>query len=292
MLECEKCEKIFKTKWHLQRHYSKKIPCNFSPPIGSFSPPIGSLNCEYCLQNFSRIDALNRHSNTCRDKNDIVRYLERQLDIQIEKPKDNECRFCNRVFSQKTNCYRHLKVCKAKLIYRNTLEVKIKTLKQSNNINTSHNVYNNTYNDNRVTNNVINCLGNENMSYITTKVLKQLWKEVKSDEEGFAKTIKIIHAHKDHPENHNIIFTNMRSNTALVKVNDKFEYKNIHDILKDISTNTLDMIVLSTEFGDLQKNIKEKYEKVCEDDELNQQATCLAKTELYNSYKKGEVKRP
>ena len=77
-----------------------------------------------------------------------------------------------------------------------------------------------------------------------------------------------------------------------MKVNDTFEYRNINDVLKTVSSNALDMIILSSDHDDLQKHIKEKYEKVCDDDELNKQAATLAKTELYNSYKMGEIRRP
>jgi hypothetical protein len=54
-----------------------------------------------------------------------------------------------------------------------------------------------------------------------------------------------------------------------VKNNDTFEYKNINEVLKDVSANTLDMIVLNTDYDDLNRAIKEKYERVCEDDEMN-----------------------
>ena len=165
-------------------------------------------------------------------------------------------------------------------------------LKQSKNTTTiNNNTNNNTYNDNRTINIHVNSIGNEDISYVTANSLKQLWKNVKSDEEGLAKTIKMIHGNKEHPENHNIIYTNMRSNTALVKVNDAFEYKNINTVLKDVSANTLDLIILNSDYDDLHRAIKEKYEKVCEDDEMNKQAVILTKTELYNCFKTGDIKK-
>ena len=83
----------------------------------------------------------------------------------------------------------------------------------------------------------------------------------------------------------------MRSNVAMVKIDNDFEYKNINEVLKDVSINTLDAIILSTQYDDLSKFIKAKYEKVCEDEEMNKEASIQAKTELYNSYKKGDIKR-
>jgi len=153
-------------------------------------------------------------------------------------------------------------------------------------------INNNTTNN--ITNNIINvnALGKEDKSYVTTKMIKQLWKSVKSGEEGFVKTIKLIHGSKNHPENHNIIYTNLRSNSCYVKDGEIFEYKNINEVLKDVGANTLDLVLLNDDYDGLPMGIKAKYEKVCEEDELNMKATIMAKTELYNSYKNGDIKRP
>ena len=40
------------------------------------------------------------------------------------------------------------------------------------------------------------------------------------------------------------------------------------------------------------QGLKEKYESVCEDDEMSKQASIMAKMELYNSYKSGDVSKP
>jgi len=122
-------------------------------------------------------------------------------------------------------------------------------------------------------------------------MLKRLWGSAKSAEEGFAKTLMIIHGNKDHPENHNIIYTNLRGNAALVKTGNTFEYRNIKDVLDDAGANLLDLIVLDTKFDDIGRHVKEKLELICDDEELNQKAANIAKIELYNSYKKGEIRK-
>ena len=316
MFCCNICCKEFKTNWQLQRHFSSKRPCkkapqetsispqetsispqetSISPQETSFFPQETSLKCEYCCQQFSRIDNLKRHE--CKERNCYIRNLEIKLKMDVNIDIHSKtCRFCNKEFSQKCNCTRHSIICKKKKEYLSMLENKLKEQYQNMKGQTinSNNSNNNNTNCNNVTNNIINVnsLGNENMKYITTKMLKQLWSNVKSNEEGVAKTIKMIHASKDHPENHNIIYTNMRSNVALVKIDNEFEYKNINEIFKDVSVNTLDAIILSTEYDDLSKFIKKKYEEVCEDEEMNREASIQAKTELYNSYKKGDIKKP
>jgi hypothetical protein len=329
MKKCDNCDKIFRTNWHLQRHLRRKYKCVKVPQNDSIKTQNDSLKtqnvsiktqndsikarndsvktqndslrCKYCQETYSRKDVLQRHQETCKEKNDVVRILEQKLDIKVELKKDNVCRFCHKEFCSKSNTTRHLNTCKKKQEYRKELERKDKENRKKTlkNRRTSHKTINNNINntinnvDNSVNNTInINCIGKENMKYVTTKMLKQLWKSAKSNEEGVAKTIKAIHAHKDHPENHNIIYTNTRSNVALVKINEDFEYKNINEILKDVSTNTLDAIIFSSEYDDLSRFIKEKYESVCEDDEMNKQASIIAKTELYNSYKNGYITKP
>jgi hypothetical protein len=48
----------------------------------------------------------------------------------------------------------------------------------------------------------------------------------------------------------------------------------------------LDHVVFSDEYDKLSNGIKKKYEEVCEDDEMNK----MAKIELYNGKKSGNVK--
>ena len=72
------------------------------------------------------------------------------------------------------------------------------------------------------------------------------------------------------------------------------EYKDINEILKDISSNALDYFVLDEDgnYTLLPKHIKEKLEDCCEGDELNSRGLALAKTEIYNCFKRGDIKKP
>ena len=101
----------------------------------------------------------------------------------------------------------------------------------------------------------------------------------------------IIHGNKEHPENHNIVYTNMRGNTALVKIGDSFEYRNINEILDMAGSNMLDIIVFDTKYDALSEGEKATLETLC-DSELSQKVAHLAKTELYNNYKNGSVQKP
>jgi hypothetical protein len=163
--------------------------------------------------------------------------------------------------------------CKTKQVYTAKLEAKLESKKETATI------INNT------TNNIkVNALGNENLSYLTTKCLKTLWNNTHSDEERVAKTVSLFYGEKDHPENHSIIYTNLKHNSALVKTGENYEYKNINDILKyKVGPHLLDNIILNTDYDNLDNDMKLKYE-------MNPKAINLSKIALYDAYKNGSIK--
>jgi len=75
---CEKCDKIFERKEHLERHNTRKLPCN------------RETLCNRCGKDFMQTSDLNRHLNKkykCQDN-----YIMKELDlkIEIEKTKQEE----------------------------------------------------------------------------------------------------------------------------------------------------------------------------------------------------------
>ena len=316
MFCCEKCCKEFKTNWQLQRHLSKKTPCkvipqetsflpqetskipqetSFLPQETSFLPQETSLKCDYCCQEFSRLDSLKRHETGCKERQCVVRHLEVQLGIPIEIDiHSKQCRFCKKEFSQKCNCTRHKNTCKMKMKYLTYLEDKLKEHNKENMKGVTSITNNTNTNCNNVTNNIINVkgIGEEDLSYLTVKVIKALSNEFKSDQEFIAKTLAHIHANGDHPENHNIIYSNYSSNKALVKYDNEFKYTNINIVLRQAVENMLDNVALSVDFDKLPMSVKQRLEVVAEDDELDQTAKSLFKLALYTEYQNGKIKKP
>ncbi len=82
----------------------------------------------------------------------------------------------------------------------------------------------------------------------------------------------------------------MRSNAALVKFRDRYEYKNIDTVLKIAISNWLNHLVFTDRFDSLEKMIKQRYEKACDDDEMNKTAKTLMKLELYNKNRSGNIR--
>jgi hypothetical protein len=136
----------------------------------------------------------------------------------------------------------------------------------------------------------VNSIGKEDLSYMTCEVIKKILRDVKSPQEFVVKTLAYIHAHEDHPENHNIIYSNYRSNSALVKCDDKFEFKNINSVIKDATSNWLNKVCLDEDFDALPHKIKQTYEDSCEDDDLEQTAKSMLKLDLYTKHKNGVIK--
>ena len=87
-------------------------------------------------------------------------------------------------------------------------------------------------------------LGQENTSYISPAKLTRLISTAPSSDIAVARIMKAIHGHKDHPENHNIIFTNTRSNIALVKTSpdQQFEYKMMNDVMNYMGPKLLNRL--------------------------------------------------
>jgi hypothetical protein len=90
---------------------------------------VARKQCEFCLEYFIRLD---KHS--CKMKDDVIRILEKQLNIKIDYIPKDKCRFCDCAFSRADNLTRHQLTCKAKIDYKEQLEKQIecKINEQSN----------------------------------------------------------------------------------------------------------------------------------------------------------------
>ena len=112
-LKCIYCLEIFSKQSDLKNH---KTTCKEQ----------NELKCKYCCDIFCRIDYLKSHVKICKEKEDVVRCLEINLNIDMKTTIDkNGCRFCNKIISHKNNFLRHVKTCKAKQEYKEKLEAQL-----------------------------------------------------------------------------------------------------------------------------------------------------------------------
>ena len=259
-----------------------------------------SITCQYCLVTFANKKNSRLHSERCKVKADPVRCMEIELNKNVNKWSKNECRFCDYKSIHTRHVTRHLPTCKKRKEYKAALEAELQIKnKSTHESKVTNNITNNNVTNVNVTNNmtnniniIVNPLGQENYSYITCNQIMSLCKKTRSDEEFFFFFLTMIHAHPKHPENHNIVLTNHRSNLALVKVKDQFEFRSIDDIINKAAAKMLDNIIFETDFEDIPKDVLLTYEAVCEEDELNPKAARMFKQDLYSKHKNGCITKP
>ena len=227
----------------------------------SSKPPI-VFYCKDCHTNFKR--KLNyethltstKHNNRVSNKNNVL-FI---------------CSLCNKSFSHcsslsrhKTNCI-HSKTNVDTLLKENEeLRKEIELLKKNQNNNTTNNIQT----QNIQTQNIINikCFGNENMEYITDKVILQCIGKVYG---SIPMIIERIHFDSEHPENHNIKIPNKKLPHANVMTkNDSWKLIKLDDAIDsmiDTGYNLLDETfqekghVLSNNQQKHFKNFQSKYE--------------------------------
>jgi hypothetical protein len=208
-----------------------------------------NYNCEKCNKEFSKKSTYVSHSmrvNSCIK------------DINI----NNECSYCNKIFSLKHNLTAHLKICKEKPIVDEVTQLQLEELKKmferkleeqqkrieeqqkdneqlkkkveelshvsetNNNININENSHN-------VTNNTINIYssGKEDLSILSKEDIIRL---CTSGTYYPIVAVEILHCNDKYPEFQNVLISNLRASTGLVKINDKWETKSHDELLTNI----------------------------------------------------------
>jgi hypothetical protein len=263
MSRCKNCCKEFKYQWCLDRHLRRKTPCKKSventssdtpndssdTPHDSSDTPNDSLICKFCKEIFSRSDALNRHSKICAQKNDAVRCLELQLNIEFTKVHKNKCRFCNNIFNQTSNCTRHIKTCKAKQEYREKLEAQLEAKLKANDKQPQQTVNNTTNNIGTV--NVLNVsaetlrkFGEESTDHITNAYLRKVIGRLGVPLPKVVSTVaKQIYCDNNNKENQTIQITNVRSQWAKVSNGNDYELQPLGDSVKGVRDKVTDLYV-------------------------------------------------
>ena len=276
MSRCKKCEKEFKSNWHLQRHLSKKISCKKYIPNGTVDIPNGtvdipngtvdipngtvdipngtvdnknSLTCKYCLQVYSTKTNFNKHSKICKEKDDHVRCLELKLGITYTKLAVNFCRFCNTSLSYKTALTRHIKTCKAKQAYREKLEAQLEAKLKESTIQPQHPI-NQTINNNQ-TINVLNVsaetlrkFGEEPTDHITNAYLRKVIGRLGVPLPKVVSTVaKQIYCDNNNKENQTIQITNVRSQWAKVSNGKDYELQPLTDSVKGVRNKVTDLYI-------------------------------------------------
>ena len=221
--KCMRCGFTTNHKNNFRKHLNRKFICK--PLLNDVT--LEFIKCQYNL-------------NENLDKGKKFKSLELTSDV-LEIKYDNKkivdrikCQYCDKTFTRKdSKLTRHLKDrCKKKVKVFNDLENMLIDMTQMKNLfkDTQSIIINN--NQKIINNNiVVNNFGNENLEYISDKMIGNLLAYPKS---CIPKLIKQIHFNPDHPENHNIRIKNKKLKYAEVKENNQWKLKHKKTVLDDL----------------------------------------------------------
>jgi hypothetical protein len=101
---------------------------------------------------------------------------------------------------------------------------------------------------------IVNNFGNEDVSYLSPEFIEKctvfLYGGVKS-------MVKAIHLNEDHPENHTVKVTNVKSPFIPIHINEKWILKDKKEVLRQLIEKIAD--ILKCHFDDNRDEIKTKY---------------------------------
>lgn len=266
-MKCERCQVDFKYASLLARHQGRKTQCEKKEII---SPKI---RCKYCKRSLVSKKTQCKHEKICRYKDDFVRNLELEMDIDVQYEYSSDtCRFCDMTM-RPNNLIRHENTCKAKEEYKLKLQNMLHAHRKKQDGNTTiNNIYNHN-GDNNTININLRPFGKENLEHITPTFLLKLMDAAKCqfakerEKHRFARMLyKAIHGNPKYPENHNMLIPSMKGSTALVYTEEGFEH--IHrkiaenQVLGTIADVTYEKIAVEnedTEEEERRKECKSKY---------------------------------
>ena len=246
--ECDKCTKLFKTRWNYIRHFNIcKIDKN--------DIKNNEYKCEKCNKIFNYKSHYERHINkkfSCFKENEIIEIENNKLMLV-----DNyECDICNKNFTTKRSLNRHLKTyCKKstetelyQIIEKLQNEVaELKTHKNEVKINNANTINNCNNNNNTINNNItINAYGKEDLSHLTDKDYKKLFNKCNS---AIPLLIEMVHFNEEKPENTNMYISNIKSQFAYIYNGKQWNLMNKDELIDDIYDKKC--IILLEKYDDL-----------------------------------------
>ena len=240
---CSICNKIFNQKGHYERHINRKYPCK-------------KKNNNNTIESSYKI-GINIPNMECDNKN-------------------NECNYCDKIYSTKFNLVKHQKTCKIKKKYemkeelynlliletQKKIEEQNLYLKQQiNNLQKQLNKKNNNIinsNNTNCNNKTINILAynKTDLSHLTDKdfeyIMKKCYKSVPT-------LIEKTHFHPNKLENKNIYINNIQNKYIMKYNGEKWNLENRDETLDDLYENSSNILEDKLENWEINKF---KYDKV------------------------------
>ena len=273
--ECLRCGYIAKQKGHLLQHINRKNIC---------SPLLEDIDIDY-IKNYYNFEnncvMTQKQPKTTQNDPKITNLKQPKITqnnpfLVKNDPKTTQnttkifqCNFCLKHFKRKWHLSRHLLVCKMKnnseliVINQNEEIIKMKLEIEELKKNKGHT---NITNNNTVNNTInINNYGDENLNHLKSKDFANLLNGIYG---AVPKLIEKIHFDPEHPENHNIKYTNQKSPYLKIIKDSKWQLVNKKQELLDLIDNKCYLL-------------KEKYYDILEKNKYNITKEQLIKIEEF-----------
>lgn len=241
--ECKRCGFKHKCRKNYENHLNKKKIC---------PPKISEVSIDFLREELTNY--IVKKAKFHQNPPDFHQNLEVSSSMN-----SYVCRFCGLMFSRSDSLKRHEKSrCKkqndkVKELERE-LEIaneKLKTAISTTNINNG-NINNGNINIDNSVHYHISSYGREDVSYIKDSYCKKL---LRSPMIAVPEIMKKIHFNPEHPENHNVKYTNKKSPFIQVHRDGKWEEAYKKDILNDMIDRSYFMV--DYHYDDEKKNMRE-----------------------------------
>ena len=261
MYTCIQCGYGTKIKCNYIRHLNKKIKCDTNVSKITQNASIDTQNASIDTQNasidtqkasidtqkasiinqtLSKYEVITDNIVKCKACTKILtkNNFNRHLKVCKQVP-SNTCVFCEKNFNSSSVLCKHKKTCKLNPV---NMDIKVQCNEGASSSNISTQIVNNYYvntvnnntvnNNNTVHNNTVNnnntitftSFGRENLEHLTSQVM--IDPRLNNIRKCYRDTVDLSHFNADHPENHTIRKTNLKSNLIEFKTHqNKWEYE-------------------------------------------------------------------
>ena len=286
-IKCDICKKIFRSQYILDKHINKKESCiqqkadEITTKLNRLSKYISTRDksidnphkkCLYCLNSFSTKGNLKNHiyshceirkkkiENLENFKNELNQ-IKNQIKNKVEEDDLDDNYEADETFNKTTNNLDRNALLKMLYILtkKENHPMTQQTIQTQNNANTQQIIEN----QQNITNNIqinqinLNNFDEPNCDFLT---IEQKNKFLKDRYKGLIDFITFVYFNESYPENHTILYTNLRSKFGHIYKNNKWMIEEIDMIADKLNDYSFDKL---SEHLDIIKNeIKDnKYEK-------------------------------